>query len=355
MKILMVGDGSSEIHEVALSKAFKLIGCDVVNFFTSEYFETDNAYLSIPFRIQRKYHLGPLINGINSDLIECVSKGSFDLIFIYRGIDIYPSTIYKIKEISAKSRLVSYNNDNPFSPEYPWWEWRHHLASLSLFDFVFVYRPSDIELARNNGAGAVHLLRSWYIPWLDFAPKNTTDSDIEKYRASVIFVGHYENDGRLQALENLLSNGINIKIFGPYRGLGRSGWFDKIAPDSPLAKITPFEYLRGEEYRKAIWLSDIALCFLSKLNKDTYTRRCFEIPAIGGALFSEYSADLASLYKDGVEAVFFKNKNELLDKVKYYLSHPKELAEIKKNGYLAVKNNGHDIVSRSKRLIESLC
>ena len=89
-------------------------------------------------------------------------------------------------------------------------------------------------------------------------------------------------------------------------------------------------------------LCTIALCFLSKLNKDTYTRRCFEIPAIGSALFSEYSEYLANLFIDGTEAVFFRNQNELVEKVTYYLNHKDELEEIRKRGTERVSRDGHE-------------
>ena len=110
--------------------------------------------------------------------------------------------------------------------------------------------------------------------------------------------------------------------------------------------------MHGQDYVEAIRSSPIALCFLSKLNRDSYTRRCFEIPAIGAALFSEYSDDLTSLFIDGKEAVFFRDKYELVDKVKYYLAHLDELFQIQQGGRRRVLNDGHDIYSRFKRVIE---
>jgi spore maturation protein CgeB len=90
---------------------------------------------------------------------------------------------------------------------------------------------------------------------------------------------------------------------------------------------------------------------MSKLNNDTYTLRCFEIPACGTALFSEWSEDLSNLFQDGVNAVLFKSEQELVDRVKYYLSHPTELQELAYRGYELVKSKGHDVYSRASWLV----
>ncbi len=60
----------------------------------------------------------------------------------------------------------------------------------------------------------------------------------------------------------------------------------------------------------------VALCFLSTLNQDTYTRRNFQIPAMKTAMLCQYTDDLASLFKPDLEAVYFSSKVELLNKLK---------------------------------------
>lgn len=354
MRILIVGDGTSDIHEIALSKAFQKIGCKVDNFLLAKYYYGEGRIRSLKTRIQVKFHLGPLISKINTDLLKTAGVNKYDIIFIYRGINIYPTVIKSIKKLNPRCKLICYNNDCAFSKGYNALEWRHYLNSLPFFDIICVYRSSDIKLVKKLGCKNVILLRSWFIPWLDFPPAKITKTDLLSYKTNVVFAGHYENDTRLNVLESLVSSGVELKLFGPYKGLGRSGWQKPIKKNSPLYKLTPIQYLQGNDYRKAIFLSDISLCFLSKLNNDTYTRRCFEIPAIGGALFSEHSNDLATLFKDGKEAVFFKNKEDLICKVKYYLQNPTELKSIKENGNASVKRNGHDVVSRATYLLNSI-
>jgi len=351
MKILVVGDGHSELHEDAVYKAFLVLGHDAFRFTWQHYFNYKMSNIDrVLNKAQRKFMTGPIVNQLNSDLIETVENLKPELIFIYRGTHIYPQSLVEIKKLVPEASLISYNNDDPFSPKYPKWMWRHYIGSLKYCDKSFVYRTHNINDAYNAGAKNVDLLRSWYLPWKD-KPTPLTEDDRLEFSSDVSFVGHFESDGRLEVCEALLSRGIDLKIFGPYKGLGKSGWHGHIKDSSPIKQQTPLRFLNGNEYVKALSGTKIALCFLSKLNRDTYTRRCFEIPACGAALFSEYSDDLGELYKEGQEAEFFRSQDELIEKVDFYLRNPSLLAILAERGRRRVIDDGHDVISRMRELI----
>lgn len=60
--------------------------------------------------------------------------------------------------------------------------------------------------------------------------------------------------------------------------------------------------------------------------------RAFEILGAGGFLLSNYQADFADCYVDGEDYISFGSKEDMLDKIEYYLLHEKERAEIAANG-----------------------
>lgn len=60
--------------------------------------------------------------------------------------------------------------------------------------------------------------------------------------------------------------------------------------------------------------------------------RAFEIMGSGGFLLSNYQADFADCYADGEDYVSFGSKEDMLNKIEYYLSHEKERKEIAANG-----------------------
>ena len=348
MKILVVGDGHSAIHEVAVVNAFKKLGHQVEAFYWQTYFNSPNPLVRLWQRVQHKFIIGPTLNRLNVDLINAVVLFNPKLIFIYRGTHITHQTITEIKQKLPDCKIFGYNNDDPFADGHPFWLWRHFLKSVPVYDLVFAYRHHNLDGFLKLGAKRVELLRSWFLPELHGV-------SIEKkhpYKSDCIFVGHYENDGRAECLEALLSSGVQVQLFGPYRGLKNSGWHAPIKKSKSLKALLPVSYLQGKDYSDAVRSAPIALCFLSKLNKDTYTRRCFEIPAIGAALFSEYSDDLASIFIEDEEAVFFKNKDELVAKVKYYLSNRDKLNLICARGQQRVIQDGHDIYSRLNDVVK---
>ena len=104
-------------------------------------------------------------------------------------------------------------------------------------------------------------------------------------------------------------------------------------------------------YCKALSGAKIGLCFLSKLNNDSYTRRCFEIPATKTLLLSEFSDDLTTIFKEGVDADFFRNRDELVSKVKFYIENEKVRNKIALNGYKRIILDKHDVLSRVKYVL----
>jgi hypothetical protein len=206
----------------------------------------------------------------------------------------------------------------------------------------FVFRHSNFADYHQLGAKSVHLLRAYCIPEDEY-PVAVNQIPVQ-FKCDVVFAGHYENDGRVEMLEAICEAGYTLNLFG-------GGWdvaFNQLRPDSPLRAKYPVMPATKADYRFAICGAKVALCFLSTLNQDTYTTRSFQIPAMRTAMLSQYTDDLASLYQPDVEAVFFKNKIELLDKLKILLEDDILRNDIAEAGYKKVYSAGHDVKARMK-------
>lgn len=345
MKILVVGDGHSSIHERAVVKSFKKLDHKTKYFYWYKYFYTSNLINGYWKRIKNKFIVGPIIKKINLDFYKFSINFKPDLIFIYRGTHIFPQTIDLIKLKIPNCKVFGYNNDNPFSVDHPFWLWRYFIKCLPIYDLVFAYRNKNLKDFKKKKARRVALLRSWFDREKHFAV-NLSNKDKIKYSSDVVFVGHFENDGRLEYLEEVVKAGYSLKIFGPpYE------WNKIIIKSKYLKHLYPVNLVWNINYNKAISGAKIALCFFSKLNEDTYTRRCFEIPAIGTMLFSEYSKDMCSLFKKGKELDLFKSKEEFIAKIKYYLQNSSKRKNIANMGRKKVFSAHHDVVSRAKTII----
>lgn len=61
--------------------------------------------------------------------------------------------------------------------------------------------------------------------------------------------------------------------------------------------------------------------------------RAFDILGAGGFLLTNYQADFADCYVPGEDFIYYESKEDLLEKIDYYLSHEDERAAIAQNGF----------------------
>lgn len=351
VRILIVEEGYTDIYGKIFEKRFRELGCEVYGMYLHTYFKNypydkvlkvDNNFIKkVYYKFQNKYSIGPVIYKINRDIIKFVIKYKIDLVFIYRNNHIWPATIKKLKKLGVK--VFDYNNDDPFSLKHPKYKWKNYFNSLNLYDHIFVFRQKNVIDLKKLGYKNVNLLRAYYIKERNFYIPNIKNN---RYNCDVIFVGHWENDGRDEYLKLLLDNDIDLKIYGIL--WENSKYYKYFLSKMKMNKIT---YL-SKDYNLAINSAKIALVFLSKLNNDTYTRRCFEIPATKTMMMAEYTDDLANnLFKESKEAEYFRNKEELLQKVQYYLKNKNKIKEIGENGYKRLIKDNHEAVDRCKKII----
>lgn len=83
--------------------------------------------------------------------------------------------------------------------------------------------------------------------------------------------------------------------------------------------------------------------------------RNFEIPMSGGIEICRYNPELAEYFEEGKEILFYRDKNELIDKAKYYTqkASDKEILSIKKAARLRAENE-HTWMNRFKMSFDIL-
>jgi hypothetical protein len=294
-------------------------------------------------KFQNKFIFGSRLTKLNKDLIDKTIRLKPDMLFIYRGTHVHSRTLREIKKKNPKCQIYGYNNDDPFSSGHPFWLWRHFLESVNLYDLLFAYRKHNIKEYMNFGAKRVELLMPWFIVEKD---KPSQDHFLNKATYDVVFVGHFEKDGRIEYIKELDKSSYKFGLFGP-------NW--ERAPDFDwLKKYRPILPVFGDSYRQIITSSKIGICLFSKLNRDTYTRRCFEIPAMGVFLLCQYSEDIAKIFEDKVDAVFFYDPEDMINKIKFYLEHDDLRIKIAASGRRRVISDGHDVVSRMHYVVSSV-
>lgn len=327
MKILLAGTWRWPWYEESCARILGEAGHAVTPF----------AWKNALSRVENRILWGPGMTRLGRALESVCDAIRPDLLFVYRGTHFQAQTLRRLKARHPNLVLAQYCNDDPFSPAAARMEWRHLREALPFYDVHFVYRHRNIQDFMQAGARRAVLLRSYFVPWLHHPLEHGRVQS--EFLSDVVFVGHHEPDGREAALDSLRRAGVNVKVFG-------AGW-----PRSGSGRVRP---VLGEEYSEAVAGAKIALSFLSRLNRDTYTRRNFEIPAIGSFMLSEYSDDLASLFAEGREAEYFRDASELVEKVRYYLAHDDERLAIARAGRARLLADGHGVADRMREMVRAV-
>ena len=186
----------------------------------------------------------------------------------------------------------------------------------------------------------------WFEPEIH-RPVSLTQDEHKRFGCDVVFVGHYEPDGRENYLRALVDAGLSVKLYG-------GGYWTKQVLGNLYDYFAPIVPAEGENYAKALCGAKVCLAFLSKLNRDTYTRRCFEIPACGRVMLAERTDDLLGMFKENKEACFFSSREELVAKARWLVANPEIRDKIAQAGLRRVWADGHDVKSRAAAFLSAL-
>jgi spore maturation protein CgeB len=172
-------------------------------------------------------------------------------------------------------------------------------------------------------------------------PVELTEADRARYGTDVGFVGGYEQERAAQLLR-LAREGFRVKLWG-------YAW--ERLRERPAGLDVTNRWLDDAEYPKSVAATKINLGFLRKVNRDLQTTRSVEIPAAGGFLLAERTAEHERLFAEGREAEFFATTDELVAKCRYYLEHDDERLRIAGAGRRRCIEGGYSNAGQLSRVL----
>lgn len=146
--------------------------------------------------------------------------------------------------------------------------------------------------------------------------------DLEKNK-DVTFVGNFINKNRKKYIDYLLENDIKIE---PYGEGAKNGYvsFSRMVNIFGTSKINL--NFTGTH-------NDSALFGMNINNRIKQCKgRPIEVALCGGFVLSEYAPGIENMFEIGKEIDVFRTKEELLEKIKYYLVNEKAREDIAKRG-----------------------
>lgn len=340
MKILSIGS-FSKISNTSLHRTWALRK----NSDDVDMIETDAPKLSLSYRIKHHLFLWGLPTRLpdeakaNNKIWNYIESKSYDVIWIDKGLTIFPETLEFIKNKLPKARIVSYSPDNMALRHN---QSQQFLECIPLYDIHFTTKSYILDDMKKLGAKRIVFTNQLYEPSYHH-PMSLTDEEKERLGGDVGFIGMWEKE-RCESILYLANHGIKVKVFGDRK------W--NTYKNIPNLTICPAVF--SSDYSKALQAFKISLCFLRKMNFDQQTSRTMEIPGCGGFMMAERTDEHRALFKEDKEAVYFSSNKELLEKCRYYLSHEDERKKIALAGHKRCETSGYSNVEGIHKMLQTV-
>ena len=163
---------------------------------------------------------------------------------------------------------------------------------------------------------------------------------------------------RIELLAGVDWGNIDFRLFGGNWGdTERSKDIDKFYTPEFLDNIEDVSRYYSNArislniFRTAKWPGENILHIKPGLAQSA-SPRCYEIMACGGFLLTDARPELLELFVDGRDMVVFDGVDDLDDKIKYYLSRPRQRVKIATSGMKAVA--GHTNIDRAQGILDYL-
>jgi spore maturation protein CgeB len=334
MKILFVGPLSQGSTTLQRLKAFESLGYQVDAVSTESNFYGFKGFI---YRVLCHFRIHLDWIGLNKEILFRVNNSNYDLLWIEKGLTVKKSTIQNIKSINSKIIIISYSCDDmmvKFNQSFC------YLKSIPYYHYHITTKSYNVEELKKLDAREVYFFSNAYDS-IAYNSSIISEIDKTKWGADVSFLGGFEND-RFEKMLFLANSGIKIKIWGP-------GWEDKVDVH-PNLDVNP-GWVMDINAAKVFKSTKINLHFLRKIARDLQTTRSMEIPACKAFMLAERTLEHSELFTEGVDADFFDNKFELLEKVKYYLTNDLVRESIAKSGEERCNRSGYNYENRLREIL----
>jgi len=267
--------------------------CDI-NFFESL---KDMGYNVIRYNYLEKLNLIGK-RKMNKEILKLADSENPEYIFYitYRD-EISDKTLKKLNRKGYKV-VGWFSDDNWRFDDYSKFVARNLFCSITTYNKAFTkYKLNNLNVIKSQWAANPNY----------YYPVFTTDN----YNVTFVGNNYYPRE---KLIEYLRRNNIPIEVFG--RSWGNFVSFEKLISIYSNSKINlNFSASSVDPEIKQI------------------KGRIFEVTMCGGFLLTDYVDELETYFELDKEIVCYKDKEELINKIKYYLKNEKERTKIAINGY----------------------
>ena len=309
MKVLLVGSDFDVAIERYYKKYLANFGVEIYHYPAPDIvfrFHSSNIVNKILFKTGLYKNYGP----VNRELIRIANEFQPDIIWIFKGLEIFPATLKKLR---TRFRLANFNPDHPFIIIASSNGNLNVKKSVGLYHLHFSYHSALVKkIQEEYHIPAVFLPFAYDRNDLEYQPPETI-VEIPK----LCFQAN-PDAWRVQKIKLLADAGVEVDVYG-------HGWSKTKLKNYKNVQLFPIAP------RKKFWLLNqqyrVQLNLFRKYNNDSHNMRTFEIPAAGGIQLSPYSAEQAGFFLENSEIFLFRDDTEMISRARELLQLEKEKAD----------------------------
>lgn len=316
MRIAIIGSRGDDSLESNLQEAFSFAGHDtrIFDIYDLNRFRMKRIrpYTQTIDKILRTYSDRYDV-ALFAKLFERVKDFSPELIIcVYRFI--HPSFVEQCKKEGAKvihinpDQLSTLEYQQIFASDYDVW------FTKDSYMVSFMTRNMHLNAVRYNEA--FNIRRHIKPEMGKFTCERDTNIDVLTYGTMYPY--------RCRMLKAVVDSGVNLKIFGvkPHRFY-----------DHKLDSCYENKYIVGEVKARLLFGAKIVFNQMHYAEIESVNNRFFEANGCGAFQLSDYRPILHELLPIDPKMVSFRDIDEGIDKIKYYLNHDQERLDIAKTIY----------------------
>jgi spore maturation protein CgeB len=333
MRLLIVGSDKIFAIENQYVKYLREAGCEVFQFSAQSSFY-DYYQKRILNKIIFRLGLSRILQKINDQFKEAIQNFKPDVIWVFKGMEIFPETLKWAKAKNIK--LVNYNPDNPFVFSGKGSGNSNLKQSIGLYDLHLTYNTEVKKEMEKR-----FLIQTGILPFgFDVTNELFENCNRQEEIIKACFLGNPDKY-RAAFLLKLAESGIELDVYG-------NDW-NKFMNH-------PNINLLGVVLGDSFWLT--LHKYRLQLNLDrphtlnTHNMRSFEIPGVGGIQLAPYTNDHATYFNPETEIFLYNDVIDCILQIKKILALPKVEADfIRNNARKRSVESGYSYKDRSAQAL----
>ncbi|NOG58412.1 MAG: glycosyltransferase family 1 protein [Bacteroidetes bacterium] len=299
-----------------------------VSFFNAHGIYLDYYHKSLFNKIICRLNLSNILKELNIELIRIVADEKIDAILVFKGMEIKPSTLKRLKVKGVK--LFNYNPDHPFEFFGRGSGNKFVKDGIKFYDHHFSYSKEIVK----------DLLEKYKVSasWLPFAYEQSKEPSMLKDIKAVCFIGNPDSE-RARIIKVLLEAQIPVHVYG-------NNWPSFLNPNSLLEC---YKAIYHEEFIEKAQAYRIQLNTFRPHNANSHNMRTFEMSALGCIVLAPSSQEHHVFFKHRKHVFLYQNEKEMIQLAKDIIDlNEQEALQLKWNAFHRCIDSGNHYQDRAE-------